>query len=512
MKKLLYILLFTISACSPDKDLSLLESENSTMSPESVNLDSHPQSNLDTVNPDINMMVNSSTVDCYGEREGTCLLVQEGDMIGSEDWEYFYFYNNIEGFNYEPGFVYGLKVKKTEVQTGVVGGSTIRYELEKIVYKKAQETTVPENTTEISTVNELIAGLKSGGNLYLKAGNYSLPNTLNLNDISNLKVRGADGAVITGDLVTLIQFSGTAKYISFNNIQFNSTSSYTSEDGGAGIVYFDGSAEDILFENCHFTCPKVVSNGLKFVSEGANRSKNITIAKCHFKDIGRMAIETQNHDNDGVIRLTDVSVTECDFDGLGLQSPYGMAISLSGSGKNAEISKNTIVDAKDRGIETVGWRHITIADNNFSSPNTACNPIAIQKDINGADYMDEILVSGNKGTVYGDSPHLIEISNCDGLTYTYNSFHTDALHIGDVQNSAFTYNVHYSDGGIGLYVDNNSSYNTFEDNNFVTTADNANTVVFYPGSTGNKLINNTLRKEGQGGSIYNDMDGGNPRQ
>ena len=96
------------------------------------------KANKTNSNGEINMMVNSYTVDCYGEREGTCLLVQEGDLIGSENWEYFYFYNNIEGFTYEPGYIYGLTVKKTEVKETAAGGSSIKYELVKIVSKKAQ--------------------------------------------------------------------------------------------------------------------------------------------------------------------------------------------------------------------------------------------------------------------------------------------------------------------------------------------------------------------------------------
>ncbi|SHN04112.1 protein of unknown function [Salegentibacter salegens] len=86
----------------------------------------------------INMMVNSYTVGCVGEIEGTCLLVQEGDMIGTENWENFYFSDRIEGFNYEPGYVYGLIVKKTEVENPPLGGSSIKYELVEIVSKEAQ--------------------------------------------------------------------------------------------------------------------------------------------------------------------------------------------------------------------------------------------------------------------------------------------------------------------------------------------------------------------------------------
>lgn len=108
--------------------------------------------------------------------------------------------------------------------------------------------TVPQNAKVISTVEELIAGLKSDANLYLKAGNYQLTNTLYLNDLTNVTVTGEDGAVITGNLVTLLLFRGTANSITFNNILFNSTSTYTSSDNGAGIVYFDGSAEDILLK------------------------------------------------------------------------------------------------------------------------------------------------------------------------------------------------------------------------------------------------------------------------
>ncbi len=86
----------------------------------------------------VNMMVNSYTVDCIGEMEGTCLLVQEGNMIGTENWEYFYFVDSIEGFVYEPGYVYGLEVKKTEVSDPPADGSSVKYELVRIISKEPQ--------------------------------------------------------------------------------------------------------------------------------------------------------------------------------------------------------------------------------------------------------------------------------------------------------------------------------------------------------------------------------------
>ena len=50
-----------------------------------------------------------------------------------------------------------------------------------------------------------------------------------------------------------------------------------------------------------------------------------------------MAFETQNHSFDEISRITNVKVTDCNFEKVGVKSQFGMAISLSGVGKDAEI-------------------------------------------------------------------------------------------------------------------------------------------------------------------------------
>ena len=63
---------------------------------------------------------------------------------------------------------------------------------------------VQETGTVISNVSELIAGLKSDANLYLLPGTYTINSTINLRNIYNLNIVGADGVLIKGNLVNLI--------------------------------------------------------------------------------------------------------------------------------------------------------------------------------------------------------------------------------------------------------------------------------------------------------------------
>ncbi|QED38000.1 DUF4377 domain-containing protein [Antarcticibacterium arcticum] len=85
---------------------------------------------------EIDMRVNSYTVECVGEMEGTCLLVQEGDKIGGIEWEYFYYHDSIIGFDYEPGYIYMLKLEKRKIDNPPQDGSSFEYELISIVSKE----------------------------------------------------------------------------------------------------------------------------------------------------------------------------------------------------------------------------------------------------------------------------------------------------------------------------------------------------------------------------------------
>lgn len=85
-----------------------------------------------------NMRVNHFTQTCQGPFEGNCLLVQEGADIRSDNWSLFYFENSIEGFAYEAGYIYDLRVEKTHIPNPPQDASSIEYKLIEILKKTAQ--------------------------------------------------------------------------------------------------------------------------------------------------------------------------------------------------------------------------------------------------------------------------------------------------------------------------------------------------------------------------------------
>lgn len=81
--------------------------------------------------------VASSKKPCQGVTPMQCMLVKKGENL-----EWSYFYDVINGFNYEPGFLYKLKVKEEQIPLDQVpaDASSIRYTLLEIVEKTADTT------------------------------------------------------------------------------------------------------------------------------------------------------------------------------------------------------------------------------------------------------------------------------------------------------------------------------------------------------------------------------------
>lgn len=74
------------------------------------------------------LFVHEARVDCEGEGPRKCLQVRESE---SDEWTFFY--STIEGFDYEEGTRYELRVSVEEVPNPPADASSLRYVLVEIV-------------------------------------------------------------------------------------------------------------------------------------------------------------------------------------------------------------------------------------------------------------------------------------------------------------------------------------------------------------------------------------------
>lgn len=83
-----------------------------------------------TISNEKTVMVASQTADCTGVAPMKCLQIKEKE---SDSWEMLY--TNIEGFTYEPGFEYTLKIRTEKIDNPPMDSSSIKYILLKQISK-----------------------------------------------------------------------------------------------------------------------------------------------------------------------------------------------------------------------------------------------------------------------------------------------------------------------------------------------------------------------------------------
>lgn len=78
--------------------------------------------------------VNSSKVPCDEVSDMQCLKVQKGDTLNYKNWQYFH--SSIEGFDYQPGYIYKLIVHEEKIEKVSADTSSIKFTLAKILEKQ----------------------------------------------------------------------------------------------------------------------------------------------------------------------------------------------------------------------------------------------------------------------------------------------------------------------------------------------------------------------------------------
>jgi heat shock protein HslJ len=79
------------------------------------------------------LWVNSFTVQCEGVAPMTCLQVQESDSPEPGKW--MNFYSSIDGFSFEAGYLYKLRIRKEALENVPADASSVRYVLVELLEK-----------------------------------------------------------------------------------------------------------------------------------------------------------------------------------------------------------------------------------------------------------------------------------------------------------------------------------------------------------------------------------------
>lgn len=144
--------------------------------------------------------INSYKTDCEGVAQKKCLLIQKGVTMDDNQWQNFY--SEIEGFDFEPGYFYKLKVKEEHLENVPADASSIKYILVEVLEKREDSKFELNGTWEAKKIDgqEIIFNTNSETNI--------IPQLII--DIKEMQISGTNSCN---------RFSGMINSIDQNNIQ-----------------------------------------------------------------------------------------------------------------------------------------------------------------------------------------------------------------------------------------------------------------------------------------------------
>lgn len=98
--------------------------------------------------------INSAKVECTGVGPMQCLQIQKSEELEPDKW--LLFYDQIEGFDYQPGSIYQIKVKVTDKQEPIpADASSKNYELIEVISQESDPKLRLTNVWKLTKVGEI---------------------------------------------------------------------------------------------------------------------------------------------------------------------------------------------------------------------------------------------------------------------------------------------------------------------------------------------------------------------
>lgn len=337
------------------------------------------------------------------------------------------------------------------------------------------------------------------------AGEYLVTNWSFSN--SNVVIQGSsNGETVLANATTgrVLTFSGSVSNVTFKNITFKSNFVSAAENLFGLVTANGASLLNIRFENCRFAAPSQNINAVKLIAEGAARASGVYFDRCQFKDIGRMAVEIQNHTADTVVRYDNIHVRNCLIQNTGLNGTFGMGVSLSGYGSGCSVKNTKFANTLTVGIEGVGVSNSEFHYNEFTEQSRASNPLSFSntRPMTGNSFVGNFSSSTINGSLV--------INNNSNAVFCHNRFGVSgSFTLNNSSNNDFRDCVFNTAGNYSVFITGTSNNNSFIHCNLNNVASTANFAVvrFDGASTVRNVFESCNLTRGTGGAFADQING-----
>ena len=143
--------------------------------------------------------INSAKKDCVGVGPMSCLQIQKGETLEPGGWQFFY--DQIQGFEYEAGYIYQVLVKVSDRAEPIpADASSKKYELVKVLSKEVDPSLRITNIWKVIQVGEIENPTNPNSSepllFEIKASERSYSGSLGCNSISGT-ILDLDAAILT---------------------------------------------------------------------------------------------------------------------------------------------------------------------------------------------------------------------------------------------------------------------------------------------------------------------------
>ncbi|ACS79096.1 META domain-containing protein [Maridesulfovibrio salexigens] len=304
--------------------------------------------------------VNSYKQDCVGVGPMKCMLVQKGENPDQSQWQNFY--SQIEGFEYQPGFIYKLKVKEEKMQDVPADASSIKYTLLKVLEKKEDARLKLSGNWEAVKINGSVIKIPR------IRGAGVIPH-LNI-DISEMQISGSDGCnnfngritkvakqkIEWGPVASTMKLCANMSIVDSFNQAFNAVAEY--RINGDSLVLTDNEGKELLEFAKSGTPAKTLLNDIWIAEQvdGIVVTDKISAPRLEI-NIAKMKVmgtDGCNYINGGIITLTNSELVFSPVAGtkkmcfdMTVPDKFNAILSQVRSYKIAEL-KLTLFDGKGR--------------------------------------------------------------------------------------------------------------------------------------------------------------------